>query len=184
MAIALGFCVRFATSNASYAGLRHAAVGARGKGQRMRNLPKAPCDPRRRSDRRGVLRVVGIGCLDRAFRPVQREHADAHVDQLGQRRDKPQREAGIPVGHRALERGPQVLVVRRGERRACRRSQPVDPHLFVRTVHARRAALGKLGEVPRMSRRVLDLKTVLAQPIAPISTKRFQHGVSFLSPYV
>jgi hypothetical protein len=66
------------------AGLGHAASGTRRKGRRVREPPESPCDPRCHSDCRGVLRVLGIGGLDRALLPVQREHAEAHVNQLDQ----------------------------------------------------------------------------------------------------
>ncbi len=62
----------------------HATFGAPRKRRCVRELAESPCDPRCHSDGRGVLRVVGIGGLDRAFLPVQREHADAEVNQLDQ----------------------------------------------------------------------------------------------------
>ena len=135
---------------------------------RARKLTAIPRAPRGHTDGRGEQRVVAVRVVDDALRPASRLIADAQVRKLGQRRDQPKCEVDVLVRRCTLERRAQVVVV--GQ-------HPLDPGPLVGTMHRGGGALGELGVVLRVPRRVPIVNPVLPQAITAECTQRFQNAV-------
>jgi hypothetical protein len=109
------------------------------------------------------------GKVENPLGPARRLVAHPQVHQLGQRRDQPQRQVRVPVAGRALERDPQVVVVRQGA---------LDPGPLVRAVQTAGRVLGEVGEVPGVPAADRVVGARFAQPLPPVRAQRLQHVVA------